>query len=478
MQRFVSSVALTLVLFSVYNAQSPSAQPANAITKDPLTVKVDQIFAQWDKAGSPGCAVGVIRDGQLIYKRGYGSANLDYNISLNPDSVFYIASVSKQFTAASILLLARRGVISLDDDIRKYVPEVPKYENTITIRHLIYHTSGVRDYLELMSLAGESFENSFSNDDALEILSRQKALNFRPGEKHLYSNSNYVLLAEIIKRASGKSLREFADENIFRLLGMKNTHFNDDRTMIVKNRVVSYGPSQSTGLRYFIKNINAVGDGNLLTTVEDLYLWDQNFYDNKVGGSDFTAQMLARGKLNSGEETPYAFGLVHGEHKGLKTIAHGGSFLGFRTQMIRFPEQRFTIICLCNLSTINPTPLTYQVADIYLAAQLRPAQDKIPAAPASDAKPVEPITLSEAQLAEYAGEYYCNELDVTYKVTVDNGRLRVKLKNSTRGFLFPQLRDEFRLLNMRYVFTRDQPGRITGFSLNSGRVQKLRFDKR
>jgi CubicO group peptidase (beta-lactamase class C family) len=390
-------VAFTMVSFAGPSVQSPHTHPVHAVTTDPLTSHVDHIFVQWDTPGSPGCALGIIRDGQLIYKRGYGMANLDYNIPLHSDSVFYIASIAKQFTAASILLLARRGVITLDDDIRKYVPEIPSYERMITIRHLIHHTSGLRDYLDLMALAGRSFEDSFSNADALEILSRQQALNFRPGEAHLYSNSNYVLLAEIVKRASGKSLREFAEENVFRPLGMKDTHFNDDRTMIVKNRVVSYGPRQAGGLRYFIKNINAVGDGNLLTTVEDLYRWDQNFYDNRVGGSSFTEQMLTRGQLNTGQEIPYAFGLEHGEYKGLKTIAHAGRFLGFRTQMLRFPDQRFTIICLCNLGTINPTSLAHKVADLYLAHQFTAGPATTPAAPAAEAKPVEPATRTERQ---------------------------------------------------------------------------------
>jgi CubicO group peptidase (beta-lactamase class C family) len=484
MLRIVMIVALAVASFFVANAQSPPAHPAGTATRDALTGKVDQIFSQWDKPGSPGCALGIIRDGRLIYKRGYGMANLDYDVPLNSESVFYIASTSKQFTAASILLLARRGVISLDDDIRKYTPEIPKYENVITIRHLVHHTSGLRDYLELMSLAGKSLENSFGNEDALDILSRQKAPNFRPGEEHLYSNSNYVLMAEVVKRASGKSLREFAEENIFRPLGMKDTHFNDDRTTIVKNRVISYGPGQAGQLRYFIKNINAVGDGNLLTTVEDLYRWDQSFYHDKVGGSSFTEQMLARGKLNSGKEIPYAFGLGHGEYRGLKTVSHGGGFLGFRTQMLRFPEQRFSVICLCNLGTINPTSLAYKVADLYLANQFKAATADTPALPASLPKQVEPATLTEAQLAEYSGEYYCDELDVTYRLALDDGKLRVKVKNSSRGFLVPHLflvpplRDELRLLNIRYVFTRDHEGRITGFTLNSGRVQNLRFDKK
>src|SRR5262245_26300385 len=407
MKKLMIAVALISLL-----AQSSSVRITSG---DSVTTRVDELFAQWDKPDSPGCALGVIRDGKLIYKRGYGMANLDYNIPLNSDSVFYIASTSKQFTAASILLLVRSGKISLDDDVRKYIPELPKYDGTITINHLAHHTSGLRDYLELMGLAGKSMEDQFGNDDALEIIARQKALNYKPGEQFLYSNSNYVVMAEIAKRVSGKSLRDFAEENFFKPLGMNSSHFNDDRAMVVKNRVVSYAPTGQGRFRQFIKNINAVGDGNLLTSVEDLARWDQNFYDHKVGGAGFTEAMLVKGRLNNGEEIPYAFGLGNEEYRGLKAVAHGGGFYGFRTEMLRFPAQRFTVICLCNVGTANPGNLARKVADIYLADQLKPVEARKEVAQNAPAPSSQPVTMTAAQLGEYAGDYYSSELDATYR---------------------------------------------------------------
>jgi CubicO group peptidase (beta-lactamase class C family) len=372
MKKFFVSITLALALLLI----TTLAQTTLNGSSGQLNEKVDKLFAQWDKPDSPGCSIGVIKDGKLVYKRGYGSANLDYNAPLTSESVFYIASTSKQFTAASILLLIRRGKISLDDDIHKYFPELPRYEATITVNHLVHHTSGVRDYLELMGMAGRKMDEPFNNQEAVELIARQKGINFKPGEKFSYSNSNYVLIAEIVRRVSGKSLREFADENIFRPLGMTNTLFNDDRTAVVKNRVVSYAQSSPGRYTQFVKTIEAMGDGNLLTTVEDLAKWDQNFYDNKIGGEGFSQQMLTRTKLNNGEEIPYGFGLGNEEYKGLKAVAHGGGFMGFRTEMIRFPEQRFTVICLCNVGAANPGALARQVADLYLADRIKPAENK------------------------------------------------------------------------------------------------------
>jgi len=462
------SLTFALSLITATSAQTnlgPSSQ---------LNEKVDKLFAQWDKSDSPGCAIGVIKDGKLVYKRGYGSANLDYNAPLSPESVFYIASTSKQFTAASILLLVKRGAISLDDDIRKYFPELPKYEAPITVKHLGRHTSGVRDYLELMVMTGRKPDEPFGNEEAVELIARQKGLNFKPGEKFMYSNSNYVLLAEIVRRASGKSLREFADENIFRPLGMASTHFNDDRTAVVKNRVISYAPIGGGRFRQFVKTIEAMGDGNLLTTIEDLAKWDQNFYDNKVGGEIFGRQMLTRTKLDSGEEFPYGFGLVNEEYRGLKAASHGGAFMGFRTEMIRFPEQRFTAICLCNVSVANPSALAKQVADLYLADQLKPAVPVSHNAPAAP-KPQEPPALTAEQLYEYAGDYYSEELDTTYRIVVEEGKLLIKVRNAPRGSLSSQSKDEFGLLGATFSFARNDQRQITGFVLNGGRAKGIQF---
>jgi CubicO group peptidase (beta-lactamase class C family) len=463
MIKFPVSITLALALLTATLAQtSPTEAP------DQSNEKVDKLFAQWDKPDSPGCALGVIKDGKFIYKRGYGSANLEYNAPLSSESVFDIASTSKQFTAASILLLARRGVISLDDDIHKYFPELPTYEAPITVNHLVHHTSGIRDGLQLRGMADRNDE-FFNNEKAVELIARQKGLNFKPGERIAYSNSNYALLAEIVRRASGKSLREFAEENIFRPLGMANTRINDDRGAVVKNRVISYLPHGGGRYSQFVNIIEA---SNLLTTVEDLVKWDQNFYDNKIGGEGFNQAMLRGAKLNNGQEMPYAFGLMYGTYKGLKAVTHNGQMFGFTAEIIRFPEQRFTVICLCNTIAANAEALARQVADIYLADQLKPAEAK-PNSPPASSSPPQPPALTAEQMAEYTGAYYSEELDTTYRIFIEDGNLFFKIRN--RWSLSAQGKDEFRSDDRSFSFTRNDQRQITGFTVSRPRVKGIRF---
>ncbi len=390
-------------------------------TPPDLTAKVDQLFQAWNKPDSPGCALSVMKDGRIIYKRGYGMADLDHDVPITPSTVFHVASVSKQFTAAAIVLLLQKGKLSLDDEVRKYVPELPDFGERISIRHLIHHTSGLRDQWDLLGLAGWRYSlDLITDNDVLAVMSMQKDLNFHPGDRHLYCNTGYTLLAQIVKRVSGESFRQFTDENIFRPLGMKSTYFRDDHAEIVKGIAYGYVPSLKT-FRLSVTNFDTVGATSLMTTVEDLALWDENFYNPRVGGKALIDQLLERGKLNSGEVLDYAFGLAHGKYKGLTTMDHGGADAGYRADLLRFPGQHFSVACLCNLS-INPSELTRQVADVYLAADLKPAAPK-PEAPA--------VKLTEAQLADNAGIYYDHEGDVIRRFIVKDGSLRAQVGMQT-----------------------------------------------
>jgi hypothetical protein len=371
--------------------------------------------------------LGIIKDGRFVYKRGYGMANLEHDIPISPKSVFRIASTSKQFTAMSVALLAERGTISLDDDIRGYLPEIPAYERSITIRHLIHHTSGLRDYLELMSLAGMRDEDYYTDEQVLELLARQKELNFTPGDKYLYSNTGYFLLGVIVKRASGLSLREFAEENIFKPLGMVNTHYHDDHTEIVKRRAAGYSPRETGngGYRIDMTALDIVGDGGVFTTVEDLFLWDQNFYRNQLGegNDDLMRQLLNPGIINDGNILDYAFGLYVEDYRGLRMISHGGSYAGFRAEVIHFPEQALSVICLANLSTIRPHSLARQVADIVLA-------DQFPAIPTQ----VDYIELSERELEDKAGVYQSLTSRLISEISVQEGKLMIEAQDLTFQF--------------------------------------------
>ncbi len=364
---------------------------------DEKTDKVDELFTKWDSTVSPGAALAIIKDGQIIYQRGYGMADLEHNIPITPTSVFRIASTSKQFTAACIAILAQQGKLFLDDDIHKYIPELHVYDKPVTVRHLIHHISGIRDYLTLAELSGKADFDFYTPEDSIEQLARQKRLNFTPGDDFLYSNSGYFLLGVIVQRVSGKSLNDFAQERFFKPLGMKNTHFHDDHTMIVKNRACGYSRTKQ-GYRISMTSLDHVGDGGVYTTVEDLFLWDQAFYTKQLG-KELMELLVTPGVLNNGKQLDYAFGLRISDYKGLNTVGHGGSFVGFRSAMIRFPEQRFSVVCLANLSTINPSKLCQQVADIYLADQFKEVPVKEPE------KKVTPITLSSEQLEDKAGNY-------------------------------------------------------------------------
>ncbi len=410
--RLSALAALLLLIQSSVSAQNPPAQA------EIPSAQVDKLFEKMDKTVSPGCALAVMKDGGIIYERGYGMADLDHNVPITPGTIFHVASMSKQFTAASIVLLAQGGKLSLDDQVRKYIPELPDFGVPITIRQLVHHTSGLRDQWDLLGLAGWRYSlDLITDDDVLSVMSRQKDLNFPPGSKHMYCNTGYTLLAQIVKRVSGESFREFTTSHIFQPLGMKNTHFRDDHAEIVKNIAYGYEPAKDN-FRISITNFDTVGATSLLTTVEDLQLWDENLYNPRVGGSAMIKQMLERGKLSNGEQLDYAFGLVIGRYRGLATVDHAGGDAGYRSDMIRFPEQHFTAACLCNLAGSNPSELTRKVAEIYLAKEMKPAET----AHGGDEKPVQ---LAPEQLKSKVGIYLNPEGDEIRRITLKGDKLQI-----------------------------------------------------
>jgi CubicO group peptidase (beta-lactamase class C family) len=334
---------------------------------------IDVIFADWDREDSPGCALGVVLGGEMVYVRGYGMSNLEHDIPITPDSIFHVASVSKQFTALSIALLDEEGLLSLDDDVRTHVPEMPDYGPRIAVRNFIHHTSGVRDMWDLLRFSGWRQDDLINFDDLLDIVPRQKALNFQPGSEFLYSNAGYALLSVIVERVSGKSLRDFADERIFKPLGMTRTHFHNDHMMVVKGRTQAYVPGDNGEFRISIPVFDVDGTTSLFTTVEDLQRWEANFREHTVGSPEIHRLILTPGELNHGAPMGYAFGLTHRSYRGVGIVEHSGSDAGYRAHFIRVPEAEAAVFCLCNLSTMNPRRLVEQVLDICLADRLEPA---------------------------------------------------------------------------------------------------------
>ncbi len=430
--------------------------PGSSIAADDaeLHAKTDAVFDEWDTPGSPGCAASVIRDGAIVYKRGYGMANLEYGIPITPASIFHVASVSKHFTAMGILLLAQEGKLSLDDDVRKHVPEVPDFGETITLRHLIHHTSGLRDQWSLLLMAGWRWEaDVVKQEDVLDITSRQKALNFAPGDEYLYSNTGYTLLAVVIERITGTTLREYAEARLFDPLAMKSTHFHDDHQMIVPNRAYAYAPKDDGGLIISIPDFDVVGATSLFTTVEDLARWDRNFYTARVGGRDVMEEMHVRGRLNDGTEIPYAVGLVHGQYRGLDTVSHGGADAGYRSHFLRFPIQRFSTAILCNFPSSNPGRLARKVADVYLEEQFTEPSEEF-----------EVIEMSRAELEPLAGLYGHPSSDTVLRVSMNENQL--VLGTGRTSVLQPLGESRFRIEDSSTVLTFKPPQPDKRFALH------------
>jgi len=385
-----------------------------AFSADTRERKVDQMFAAYNRSNSPGCAVGVIQNGDFVYRKGYGMGSLELGVPLSSQSVFYLASVSKQFTAASVALAAEEGFLSLDDDVRKYIPELPDYGHAITLRQMLHHTSGLRDFETLMFLSGRELSDLHSKDEMLDLITRQKGLNNIPGDEWIYSNTNYFLLAEVVKRATKKSLAEFAADSIFRPLGMTHTRFYDDHSLVMQGRVAAYDPGgDGKFLVDWSTNFDTVGPGGLMSSVDDLLLWDNNFYKNKLGKGTLLTEMQTRGVLNNGNETEYGLGLELSAYRGLPTVGHGGALFGYRTGILRFPEQRFTVVCLCNLSSADPGSLSRAVAEVYLEKRLHAEAGAAPA--------VGNRGLPDPSL--FAGKYLDPHKHFVYSFVVSDGKL-------------------------------------------------------
>ncbi|MHA2282481.1 MAG: serine hydrolase domain-containing protein [Promethearchaeota archaeon] len=447
--------------------------------------KVDKLFKQWDKPDSPGCALGIVKHGDIIYKKGYGMANLEYGIPITPQTVFNMGSISKQFTAFSILLLEKEGKLSLEDKIHSYLPYLPHFGKKITIQHLLNHTSGLREERELLMMSGWRDDHFVTQSDILNIVKRQHELNFEPGSEYLYSNTGYTLLAEIVKTVSGMEFTDFTDLHIFKPLGMEKTHFRRSHQQIVKNCASPYRSISIHGVEKSVLSFVTVGPRGLLSTVEDLAKWDKNFYSGKVGGLDVVKKMIQKGVLNNGKKIEYANGLNILKYRGLHTVEHGGGNPGFHSFFLRFPSHQITIICLGNFGEFPAAFKSFRVADIILEKKLEKKSEK---------KPEEEISqitinsgekdnrkkLSHEKLLEYTGKYFSDELSCTYECRIKRDRLIFKSPGSKPNRIFYIGNDLFRRFKsvMNIIkFTRDEKNDVVGFEISGMRVRNLRFDR-
>jgi CubicO group peptidase (beta-lactamase class C family) len=493
----VRTLALVLLLASAAPAQPPDAR-----------ARVDAVFARFNHTDTPGCAVGVAQNGTTLASFAYGMADLEHDVPLRPDSIFEPGSVTKQFTAAAVLLLAQQGKLSLDDPIRKYFPELPDYGAPITIRHLLNHTSGLRDWGSVEAIAGwPRTTRAYTHAHVLEILSRQRSLNYPPGAEYSYTNSGYNLLAILVGRVSGKPLADFTRENIFTPLGMTSTSWRDDFRRIVKGRAIAYSQT-STGVRQLMPFEDVHGNGGLLTTVGDLLRWNQKFA---------VPHQLDQGKLNDGRTIAYAAGLMVLHYKGLDEISHSGTTAGYNAWLGRYPALGLSVAVLCNSSAANGTQLGRAVADIFLGDAAKPVArpalrpstpglyrslrdnsvaevadksanefsgDRMRVPSEMDGgtwyERVDRWTPTGAELESLTGDYVSDEAEVTLRVSVEQGRLVIHRRPDTVMQLAPTYKDAFRtsagpMSSIRFL--RDADGRVTELSAGESRVWDIRFRK-
>jgi CubicO group peptidase (beta-lactamase class C family) len=542
----VRVLTLILALLPISSAQAENPHERHR--------KVDALFAPWDGTTTPGCAVAVSRDGALDYARGYGMASLEYDVAITPESIFHAASVSKQFTAFAIGLLAQDGKLSLDDDVRKYLPELPDYGHKVTLAQMVHHTAGMREEFHLMYLAGWRYDDPRTEADALRISAMQRALNFIPGTEPLYSNSHYTPLAMVIQRVSGQPLRAFAEERIFRPLGMTDTRFQDGHTEVVRRRATGYRAAEEGRWRVSLPRSDFAGASNLMTTVGDLLKWQQNLIDARVGGRALVDWMQTSATLNNGEAIGYGGGLRIGHYRGLRTVAHDGADAGYRSDVVAFPDQKLVVVALCNSATIVPGALTRKVAEVYLGDRMTaetptikmsapelsaltgtwwsPAEDAIVrlsvkdgmlrvagspdpllpigngvfrvggltgmtgewrfSAPASaprelritDAWPMPRLFTrltapvpSASALTAYAGQFRSEEVDMTYTVRAENGKLSLRWAREMSLTLEPVGGDHFIDGIYTVTFTRAPSGDVNGLTISTRRVRRLRAER-
>ena len=414
----------------------------NVHSQIPESKEIDKIFAEWDTTSSPGAALGIIKNGQLIYSRGYGMANLEHDISNSPKTVFRIASTSKQFTAASIILLVQQGKLKLEDPLTKFYPEFPEYAKKITIRHLLNHTSGIRDYLSLAYLSGNGGNEFYTDKEVLAWLVNQKTNNFEPGEKFLYSNSGYWLLGQIVEKASGINMADYANREIFTPLKMYHTHFHNNHNRVVKNRASGYSPAGVGQYEINMTTLDMIGDGGIFTTIEDMKIWDDAYYQSDILNEEFWNMMEQVGSLNTGEPLDYAAGLVVREHNGLKMVGHGGAFVGYRAEYVRFPQEKFSIILFANRSDARPAPKAMEIADLFLAEKYK--EDKT--VTSKDLKQPErqrEIQISSEELEKWVGDYWYSTLEFSRSIALEDNTLFYERAGRSTSKLIPIAKNKF-----------------------------------
>ncbi|MCB9284335.1 MAG: beta-lactamase family protein [Lewinellaceae bacterium] len=466
---FVFSVFLVLPVLT--RAQLP----------DSVSQKIDDLFLDWNRPNHPGGAVGIMQDGQLAFSKAYGLASLEYLVPNAPGTQFNLGSISKQFTAMGILLLEQQGKLSVDDDVRKYLPGLPDFGETITIRHLMHHTSGMRSMHFLLEMAGWRGTDFRSNEDLRRFMRRQKDLNFKPGDQYLYCNTGYMLMADIIEKVTGESFADWMKRSVFLPLGMFDTYVEDNPFRVVPNNATSYYGSNEGPFDRATEFWGYVGSGNVHASTGDVLKWLSNFYEPAFGWEAAFARMQTRGVLNNGDTLTYAFGINVGSYKGERLIQHGGAVGGYRAFAMVFPDKKLSIVLLTNFSSSNPWEQGYEVADLVLGKVEPPVAEGNAPTPAAEEQTPAFTAINDELLNSYAGYYYSPELETTYELYVDNHQLKARHpRHGEMGEVKVLQKDELEAPHPlgHLSVQRDKKGKLTGIRASNGRVRNLWMERK
>lgn len=459
-------IGATLLLGAVVLGSTASAEPAG----------VAHMFEDFVRPGEPGCSVAVMHQGKVIHASAYGLAEVAERKPLTPGSVFNIGSVSKQFTAFSILLLEQRGKLSVDDPLTRYVPELATSAKGVTLRHLIHHTGGLRDYMDLLTLGGRTTADGATQHETVQLLARQRAANSPPGAEYAYSNTGYVLLATVVERVSGRSMKQFVRDNVFEPLGMSETTIVDRYPAGLPKLARGY-TKNGDGFEIDESAWEQVGDGQVHTTVTDLFRWAENLHTGQVGGRELMARLVEPGALASGEPLDYAAGLTIGERNGRPTVSHGGGWAGYRSFFLHFPDQRLTVNVFCNRNDLHAGRFATAVADLYLDGEMPSPFPAFPADDEPDGKQDDstPTEWRPDNLADFEGAYWSEEAQARCVLVQRGGQL--VLEGCAGGFaLRPVELSEFHVpdIGARIRFG-EQTGPASRFSFHSDGIRDLVF---
>ncbi len=464
---FLTAALVSITIFQIVNGQDID--------------EINKLFEKYNYVNSPGVAVTVIKNGEVIHSKGYGTANLEYGIPITPSTVFHIGSVSKQFTAFAILLLESQEKLSLNDFIGTYLEDLPEFKNKIKIKHLLHHTSGLREIEMLQRIAGITTADQIGSDHLYNLIKNQKDLNFMPGNELEYTNTGYYLLAKVVEKVTGNKFSDWTSTNIFVPLGMNSTVFYDDCTVIIKNRAYPYWDFEDELIKGIL-SYSYAGPTSVMTTVEDMAKWLMNFSDTKVGNDEIIKRMLSEtGTLNSGKPVSYGYGIGVIDYKGLKVVLHSGHDAAYRAADLYFPEYKTGIALLSNYYSINPMRSGYEIADIILKDVIE--EEVVTSNKEEDTASQEhtrTFTLSPGELTEFRGNYICDELNIQYNLSVRNDTLIAKFWRNDEVILTALQPDSFEgdaywFKNLKFV--RDDNKKIRGFNLSAGRVRNLMFKR-